>query len=105
MAGVGDVAQKGEEVMVHYAVRNMANKTLDSTWERDEPFSYIIGEKDQVIEGFDIGVRKMRVGEKALIIVPSKKGFGSKGSSTRIVKSYQSLIYEVEVLAINSRKD
>lgn len=101
VAGIGALPEKGNELVVHYSVSNMKGELLDSTRDRDEPFSYFIGEKDQVLEGFDIGVRQMNQGEKAVLIIPSTRAFGSNGSSSGIVGGFQTLIYSVEIIAIH----
>lgn len=96
--GTGNKPVVGDEVLIHYSVKNMEGKLLDSTRERNEMFSYVIGQQDQVLEGFDIGIREMKKGGKAILIVPSVRAFGKNGSSTGIVKGYQTLIYSVEII-------
>jgi peptidylprolyl isomerase len=105
VAGSGDKFVTGDEITMNYTVKDMNGRLIDSTINRKEPFSYTLGELDQVLEGFDIGVREMRLGEKAEVIVPSKRGFGEGGSSTGLVGGYQSLIFSVEIIKVSRKKD
>ena len=52
--------------------------------------------KPGVIAGFDEGIMKMRVGEKAALIIPSKIGYGTNGSGT--IPPNSPLYFEVEVV-------
>jgi len=60
-----------------------------------------VGDTAQVITGLEIGIKKMREGGKAKIIIPSQLAFGENGSSTGIVPPYTSVIYEVTMLKVN----
>ncbi len=100
VVGIGDLPRSQDEVSVHYVTYNANEEVLDSTYERDQPFTYIIGQQGQVLKGFDYGIRKLRKGEKATFILPSELAFGSSGSSTGIAKGFETLIYEVEVVDI-----
>jgi FKBP-type peptidyl-prolyl cis-trans isomerase len=102
--GSGDFPQLDQEVELHFEGFTIDGKLLDSTRKRNEPFSYVIGVQDQVFKGFDIGIRHLRKGGKAVIVIPSSKAFGSKGSSTGIVDGYNSLVYFVEILDVVSSK-
>lgn len=101
-AGQGAKAQQGDTVVVHYEGRFMNGKFFDSTKKRKEPFSFILGQEWQVIEGMEQAIRQMCEGEKALFILPSGTAFGQTGSSTGIIPPYTSLIYEVELLDIKN---
>lgn len=100
MIGQGELPHRGDEVVCHYEMRNLQGKILDSTYERKAPFSFVIGVQGQVLDGFNIGVRKMRKDGKAVLIVPSNLAFGSKGSSTQIAKEYETLVFDIEILEI-----
>lgn len=101
-AGQGAKARRGDTVVVHYEGRFMNGKFFDSTKKRKEPFSFILGQEWQVIEGMEQAIAQMCEGEKALFILPSGTAFGQSGSSTGIIPPYTSLIYEVELLDIKN---
>merc|ERR1719265_248236 len=52
---------------------------FDSSRDRNEPFKFQIG-VGEVIDGWDQGVMKMSVGERAVLHVPSALGYGSQGA-------------------------
>jgi len=71
---------------------------FDSSIDRHEPFSFVIG-LGQVIEGWDLGVASMQVGEKSKFTIPPKLGYGTEGYPGAIPPD-ATLVFEVELLAI-----
>lgn len=51
-----------------------------------------------VVKGFEEGLLKMKVGEKATIVFPSSLGYGTTGSGTTI-PPYSPLIFSVEIVS------
>lgn len=62
---------------------------------------------EQVCEGLDLGVMKMKKGEKALICVQPQYGFGAAGHSGRlaVVPPSTAVTYEVELLDFENGKE
>ena len=67
--GTGAQAVEGAEVHVNYLGRNKDNKIFDQT--KDKPFTFKIG-SHQVIKGWEIGVKTMKIGEKIRIYIKSR---------------------------------
>src|SRR5262245_9888599 len=63
------------------------------------PFPFTIG-SGQVIAGWDQGVPGMRVGGKRTLIIPSRLGYGSRGSSPNIPPN-SALVFDIELLSLN----
>lgn len=101
--GMGSYPKKNDQVTVHYEGFLLDGRKFDSTHDRKEPFTYTIGEKDQVLRGFNIGVQQMKENGKALLIIPSQLAF-QEGSAYNIVPAHTSVIYEVELLEITRSK-
>ena len=99
--GTGERVKKGDTLILHYEGRFLNGQFFDSTRKRNQPFSFIYGQKWQLIEGLEKGIGRMREGEKAIFILPSELAFKASGSSTGIIPPYTSLIFEVELLKIN----
>ncbi|NBC84021.1 MAG: hypothetical protein GVY19_11685 [Bacteroidetes bacterium] len=99
--GHGRKVRKDDTLTIHYEGRFLNGKFFDSTKKRNEAFSFVYGQEWQVIEGLEKAIGMMQEGEKALFILPSDLAWGKTGSSTGIIPPYTSLIFEVEVLAIN----
>jgi FKBP-type peptidyl-prolyl cis-trans isomerase FkpA len=94
--GAGPNAQKGQEVTAHYRGSLVTGHVFDSDSGRAEPFKFKLGEH-QVIAGWDEGFALLNKGAKATLIIPSKLGYGPKGSQGTIPPS-ATLIFDVELL-------
>ena len=99
--GTGDRAWWDTRILVHYKASFLDGKVIDSTYD-DEPFEFVMGQEGQVLKGFEIGLRKMRQGGKAKFILPSYLAFGAKGSNYFIVPPYTSIIYDVELIKVET---
>ncbi|MFT4753663.1 MAG: hypothetical protein ACI85Q_001210 [Salibacteraceae bacterium] len=99
--GSGKFPVAGEEVVFHMESENAEGVLLESTHRVNTPFSYVLGDQDQVIEGVDYGIRRMKKGGQATLIIPSHLGYGESGSSTGIIKSFSTLVYQIDLLEVN----
>jgi FKBP-type peptidyl-prolyl cis-trans isomerase len=97
--GSGPEATPGSRVSISYRGYFMNHKTFDSIPVND-PLDFTIGDSGQVVNGLEAGIKKMKEGEIAKIIIPSHSAFGEKGSSTGIVPPYTTLVYEVTMLKV-----
>ena len=77
--GTGRQPKTGETVVVHYTGMLTNGVTFDSSREHNEPFAFKLG-AGQVIKGYDEGFSKLRVGDHAILIIPSNLAYGSKGA-------------------------
>lgn len=97
-SGTGPLPQKGQTVSVHYTGCFIDGKKFDSSVDREEPFSFVLGE-GQVIAGWDIGVAKMKVGDKVKLTIPPDLAYGRDGYPGAIPPN-STLVFEVELLGI-----
>ncbi len=88
----------GKNVTVHYTGYMLDGKKLDSSVDRNKPFTFVIG-YGQVIKGWDEGVATMKVGGKRKLIIPSTLGYGARGAGGLIPPNAE-LIFDVELIAI-----
>ena len=77
--------------------------TVFDTSYGGKPFSFDLG-KGQVIEGWDIGVASMLLGERAELTIESDYGYGRDGRPPKI-PGYATLIFEVELVGISEAVD
>jgi FKBP-type peptidyl-prolyl cis-trans isomerase len=97
--GTGPEAKPGDKVRVHYTGRLLRNGTkFDSSLDRGEPFVFTLG-RGEVIRGWDEGVAGMKAGGKRTLTIPSKLGYGSRGSPPNIPPNAD-LEFDVELIAI-----
>jgi FKBP-type peptidyl-prolyl cis-trans isomerase len=98
--GTGVKVDSGMMVKVKYSGKlfdgSVFDSNIDSTFGHTEPFEFVVG-RHQVIEGWDIGIKQLKVGTKAKIYIPSILGYGMKGSGGKI-PPYSNLMFEIEVL-------
>lgn len=85
---------------VHYTGRLMDGTKFDSSLDRDEPFSFTLGQ-GQVIKGWDEGVVGMKKGGKRKLVIPSDMAYGKRGSPPKIPPDAP-LQFEIELLEIGS---
>src|ERR1035437_9404932 len=83
VVGKGASPVAGKQVKVHYTGTLENGKKFDSSLDRKEPFSFLIG-LGQVIKGWDEGVMTMKVGGKRKLIIPSALGYGARGAGGAI---------------------
>jgi peptidylprolyl isomerase len=94
----GRQPQTGDTVVVHYTGLLNDGAKFDSSLDRGQPFSFKLG-RGQVIKGWDEGIARMHVGERATLIIPPDLGYGVKGAGNAI-PSNATLIFIVELLRI-----
>lgn len=94
--GTGEaVAQNGQTVTVHYTGKLKDGTKFDSSVDRNQPFSFTLG-AGEVIQGWDLGVLGMKIGEKRELTIPASLGYGASGVGP--IPPNATLIFEVEMI-------
>jgi FKBP-type peptidyl-prolyl cis-trans isomerase len=96
--GTGRPAKKGDAVSVHYVGTLDDGSIFDTSRERGQPFSFILGQ-GKVIAGWEQGVVGMREGGRRRLVVPSHLGYGEGGSPPKIPGG-ATLHFDIELLQV-----
>lgn len=97
--GTGEGAQNGNTVVVHYTGVLPDGTVFDSSVNRGQPFSFVLG-SGLVIQGWERGILGMKVGEKRLLVIPPSLGYGTRSAGA--IPPNSTLIFEVEMLEIQT---
>lgn len=95
--GEGAKPTASDEVTVHYVGTLIDGTEFDSSRSRGQPVTFPLG---NVIEGWTEGVQLMSTGSVYQFFIPAKLAYGERGAGTKIGPN-QTLIFEVELIAIN----
>lgn len=99
--GTGAEAKPGDKVTVQYVgVGFDSEKEFDSSWSRNEPFSFSLG-ASEVIKGWDQGVEGMKVGGRRELVIPGSLAYGAAGSPPKIGPN-ETLIFVIDLLEVES---
>ena len=96
--GSGEQAQAGKTVKVHYTGRLLDGTKFDSSLDRNDPIEFKLGQ-GMVIKGWDEGIALLKVGGKALLIIPSDLAYGSRGAGG-VIPPFSPLTFEVELVSV-----
>jgi len=72
--------KSGQKVTCHYTLTLTNGKKIDSSRDRGEPFQFKIG-KGEVITGWEEGLAKMSVGQRAKLTISADKVFDMQSLS------------------------
>lgn len=96
--GEGPQIKPGQRARVHYVGTLTSGTKFDSSRDRGEPFSFVIG-KDSVIRGWHQGVTGMKVGEVRKLTIPPDLAYGPRGQPP-VIPPNATLVFEIELLGI-----
>ena len=94
-AGNGSKPEAGKKVKVHYTGTLLDGTKFDSSVDRGEPIEFPLG-MGNVIPGWDEGIAMMSKGEKGILYIPAKSGYGDRQAGP--IPAFSNLIFEVELV-------
>lgn len=65
-------------------------------------FEISYGTPDQLIKGLNYVIKRLKKGQNAKIILPSRLAFGENGSSNGTIAPFTPLIYEIKIIDVKS---
>ena len=82
-------------VTVHYRGTFIDGKEFDNSYKRNCPEAFRLCD---VIDGWQLALQRMHVGDKWIIYIPFSMGYGSRACAG--IPAFSTLIFEVELLGI-----
>jgi cyclophilin family peptidyl-prolyl cis-trans isomerase len=112
--GGGKKPANGTNVNIHYAGFLENGSLFDSSIEEVsrnfgkydanraaqngyQPIPFVMGIKQGMIPGFIEGIEKLAYGDKAVIFIPSKLGYGASGAGN-VIPPNATIIFEIELI-------
>jgi peptidylprolyl isomerase len=96
--GTGPGASSGKHVTVHYRAFLQDGTEVDSSYSKGGPFEFTMG-KNQVIPGWEMGMKGMKVGEISRFVIAPEHAYGDKGKGR--VPPNAEIIFEVTLLKMS----
>ncbi len=97
--GTGQNAKWGDYVTAHYKGYFLDGRVFDTSYKRNEPLSFYIG---NMIAGWNDGLTLMNKNSKAIFLIPSHLAYNEKGLG-KLVPPNTPLIFEVHLLEIEAK--
>jgi len=97
--GSGNASKAGDKVSVDYVGTLQDGTKFDSSIDRGTPFEFALGE-NRVIQGWELGVLGMKVGEERMLTIPPELAYGAEGRPP-VIPANATLIFKVDLLGIN----
>ena len=95
--GTGPQPETGADVAVHYRGMLMDGTVFDSSYQRNEPITFPLGQ-GRVIPGWDEGIALLNKGAAARLVIPSHLAYGAQGAGG-VIPPNATLIFEVELVS------
>jgi FKBP-type peptidyl-prolyl cis-trans isomerase len=97
--GTGNNPGPTDKVTVHYKGTLLDGTEFDSSHKRGEPISFPL---NGVIPGWTEGLQLMKVGGKTTFYIPQELAYGARPNPGGPIPPYAALIFEVELLGVES---
>jgi len=91
-------AENGDKVTVHYGGFLQDGKKFDSSFDRQQPFTFTIG-VGQVIPGWDQGLLGVCAGEERHLVVPAPLAYGDRGAGD-VIPPGAILLFDVVIVDV-----
>ena len=98
LVGSGKMAEPGSTVSLHYTGYLLDGTKFDSSLDRGETLKFQVA-SGQMIQGFDEGVRGMRIGGKRKILVPWSMAYGEAGRPP-VIPPKAALVFDRELIDV-----
>ena len=91
----GNTPRLNSIVTVHYRGTLINGREFDNSWRRNYPEAFRLNE---VIEGWQIALQRMHIGDHWIVYIPYTMGYGTRTSGP--IPAFSTLRFEVQLLGI-----
>jgi FKBP-type peptidyl-prolyl cis-trans isomerase FkpA len=99
-AGSGSLAASHDTVFIKYTEQFLDGTVLDSNVGTNDTLKRVLDE-GYPVAGLDDGIKYMRLGGKAIFLIPSKLAYGTKGYYPYIA-GYTPFLFDVELVKLKA---
>lgn len=92
--GTGPVPVNTSDVTANYHGTLVDGKVFDSSFDRGQPATFNLG---QVIQGWQEGLTKVKVGSKFILIIPPALGYGEQNQPN--IPANSTLVFHIHLLS------
>jgi peptidylprolyl isomerase len=98
VVGSGKMAEPGTNVTLNYTGYLMDGTKFDSSLDSGNPLKFQVA-GGQMIQGFDEGVRGMRIGGKRKVVIPWSMAYGEAGRPP-VIPPKADLVFDLDLLDV-----
>jgi FKBP-type peptidyl-prolyl cis-trans isomerase FkpA len=102
--GSGPAIDSGKVITLVYEGRFLNDSVFDGTKKEGKPYHFISG-THHVIEGWELAMKKLHMGDEARLILPSKLAYGQAGiqdpkSGAFMVPPFTPIIFDMKIISV-----
>jgi FKBP-type peptidyl-prolyl cis-trans isomerase len=94
------MVKNGDVVSVYYEGKFLNGRFLERS---PAHFDFIYGTPDQLLKGLNYVIPRLKIGQSAKIILPSRLAFGESGSANGMVPPFTPLQYTIKLIDIKKK--
>jgi peptidylprolyl isomerase len=99
VTGSGPAIKPGQLATVQYVGNSWSTgEQFDASWDRGQPFQFPLGQ-GQVIQGWDEGIKGMKVGGRRELVIPPDQAYGAQSPGPGIGPN-ETLVFVVDLKRI-----
>ena len=97
--GMGDLAQWGDEVAMHYVLKNLKGDKVESSYDYDQPIEFKLG-NNEMVPAIEEALMTMAPGAKVIVITPSELAFDDISIDEKLLPAHSPVVIELELVKI-----
>lgn len=92
--------KNGDVVVINYEGSFLNGRFLEKS---PDHFEFLYGTPDQLLKGLNYVIPRLKIGQNAKIVLPSRLAFGESGSANGTVPPFTPLVYNIKLIDIKNK--